>query len=125
MENKNNIDYCDVVLKIANCLTDHKAMDVVVLDLRQENVWTSFFIVATVMSAPHAIGLEKYLEEEIQKLALMDFYQKRKHNDGGEWKLIDLGEIVAIHLMSKMARNFYDLENLHRNAKKIYESDAH
>lgn len=122
MENKKNVDFCDVVLKIAQFLTDCKAVDVVVLDLSEEDIWTRFFVVATVTSASHAAGLEKQLEEQIKKLDVVSFYNKRGENDGSEWKLIDLGEIAAIHLMSKMSRDFYDLEHLHKKAKKIYEN---
>ena len=122
VENKTNVDFVDVALKIAKYLTDCKAIDVVVLDLTEENIWTNFFIVATVMSATHANGLEKQREEELKRLGVLDFYNKRRTNDGSEWKLFDLGEIATIHLMSKMSRNFYDLENLHQHAKKIYSN---
>ena len=121
LQTRKNIDFCDVALKIAHFLTDCKAINVVVVDLSEQVSWTHFFIVATVVSNIHAIGLEKQLEEEIKRLELFDFYNKRTANDGSEWKLIDLGEIATVNLMSKISRNFYDLEHLHKNAKIIYE----
>jgi len=124
VETKNNVDFCDIALKIAQYLSDCKATDVVLLDLKEEDIWTRFFIVATVMSATHAAGLEKQLEEEIERLNVLNFYNKRRANDGNDWKLVDLGEIATIHLMSKISRNFYDLEHLHKNAKKIYDSST-
>ena len=115
---ENNIDFYNGAVKIAEFLTSSKASDVVVLDLREANIWTDFFVVATVSSPTHAEGLENTLVEEIKKLGLDNWYTKRKNDQGKDWKLIDLGNIV-VHLMSKMARNFYNLEELHSNAKKI------
>ncbi|MGP1415013.1 MAG: ribosome silencing factor [Treponema sp.] len=113
-----NIDFYDRAVKIAEFLTSSKASDVVVLDLRESNIWTDYFVIATVSSPTHASGLENSLSEEIKNLGLDEWYTKRKNEQGAHWKLIDLGSIV-IHLMSKMAREFYDLENLHSNAKQI------
>ncbi|MGP1437886.1 MAG: ribosome silencing factor [Treponema sp.] len=114
---ENNTDFYNRALKIAEFLTLSKASDVVVLDLREANIWTDFFVVATVSSETQALGLENSLIEEIKNLGLDEWYTKRKNDQGKDWKLIDLGNIV-VHLMSKMARNFYNLETLHSNAKK-------
>ncbi len=113
-----NVDFYDGAVKIAKFLTLSKAIDVVILDLRDANIWTDFFIIATVSSPIHAVGLENSLIEEMKKIGLDSWYTKRKNDQGSDWKLIDLGSIV-VHLMSKMARNFYNLETLHTNAKKI------
>ena len=113
-----NVDFYDGAVKIAEFLTFSKADDVVLLDLREANIWTDFFVIATVSSPTHALGIENTLTEEIKKLGLDEWYTKRKNDQGHDWKLIDLGNIV-IHLMSKMARSFYDLETLHSNAKKL------
>ena len=113
-----NVDFCDGAVKIARFLASSKASDVVVLDLREANIWTDFFVIATVSSPTHASGLENSLVEEIKKLGLDEWYTKRKNDQGSDWKLIDLGNIV-VHLMSKMSRNFYNLETLHSDAKKV------
>ena len=113
-----SVDFYDGAVKIARFLTSSKADDVVLLDLREANIWTDFFVIATTSSATHASGLENSLVEEIKKLGLYEWYTKRKNVQGVDWKLIDLGNIV-VHLMSKKARNFYNLEDLHSNAKEI------
>ena len=112
------IDFYNSAVVLAEFLSLSKAENVVVLDLRQANIWADFFVIATVTSPVHARGLEAQLEERIKEMGLRDYYKKRNYDDGVEWKLLDLGNIV-IHLMSKMARDFYDLESLYKNAKKI------
>ena len=112
-----SVDFYDGAIRIAEFLNSSKASDVVVLDLREANIWTDFFVIATVSSATQATGIETNLIKEIEKLDLTKWYTKRKNDQGSDWKLIDLGNIV-VHLMSEMARNFYNLEALHSNAKK-------
>ena len=113
-----NVDFYDNAMKIAKFLNLSKASDVLLLDLREENIWTDFFVIATVASQTQAFGIENDLIQEIEKLGLNEWYTKRKNNRDADWKLIDLGNIV-IHLMSKKARTFYDLETLHSDAKKL------
>ena len=113
-----SVDFYDGAMKIAKFLNLSKATDVLLLDLREANIWTDFFVVATVASQTQALGIENDLIKEIEKLGLNEWYTKRKNSRDADWKLIDLGNIV-IHLMSKKARNFYDLETLHSNAKKL------
>ena len=113
-----SVDCYDGAMKIAKFLNLSKATDVLLLDLREANIWTDFFVVATVASQNQALGIENDLIKEIEKLGLSEWYTKRKNSRDADWKLIDLGNIV-IHLMSKKARNFYDLETLHSNAKKL------
>lgn len=113
-------NFYESALKLGKFLQDSKGVDVVVLDLREANIWTDFFIIATVTSTAHSAGLEKKLYEEIPKLGLEEYRTKRKSPDGTEWRLIDLGGIV-IHLMSETARSFYDLEKLRYDSKNILE----
>lgn len=115
-----NFDFYTPALKLGKFLQDSKGVNVVVLDLREANIWTDFFIIATVTSAAHSAGLEKKLYEEIPNLGLEEYRTKRKSPDGAEWRLIDLGGIV-IHLMSETARKFYDLEKLRYDSKNILE----
>ena len=116
---ENYIDFYDCALRIREFLSQSMAEDVLLLDLRDANIWTDFFVIATVRSPTHARGLAGNLEDEIEKMGLSSYYKRHSKNlEGDDWKFFDLGNIV-VHLMSKMARNFYELEGLHKNAKKI------
>ncbi|PIE97360.1 MAG: ribosome silencing factor [Treponema sp.] len=115
------INFHDAAIQIGKMLKDYKAEDVVVLDLKDKNIWTDYFIIATVSSATHSKGLEKHIYEETQELNLTEYRTTRKRPEGNEWRLIDLSGIV-IHLMSKTARQFYDLEKLWYDSKNILES---
>jgi len=91
-------------------LQDHKGQDVRVMDLRKFNIWTDFFIIATVSSMTHMDGLERHLKEFCREKEIDILRSSRKSADD-EWRLIDLGSII-IHLMTSATRDFYDLERL-------------
>lgn len=102
------------VNELAALIKEHKGQSVALLDLRQINNWTDFFIIATATSKTHMDGMEKFVKEycrenEIEILGRSRPSSQKDTND--EWRLIDLGWAV-IHLMTDNAREFYDLERL-------------
>jgi len=94
----------------AELLQEHKGQDVSMLDLREINNWTDFFVIATVSSIAHMDGLERHIKEFCAEKEIDIFGSSRKNPDD-EWRLIDLGSII-IHLMTSNAREFYELERL-------------
>ena len=106
---------------IGGLLREHNGQDVSVLDLRGINDWTDFFIIATVSSKTHMDGLERHIKEFCHEKEIEILRKSRRHKaknydsspmaSDDEWRLIDLGWVI-IHLMSKRAREFYELERL-------------
>jgi ribosome-associated protein len=107
----------ETALALGDLLREHKGGDVAVLDLRELNAWTSFFVIATVTSGTHLQGLERHIKEFVRDRGIDIYRRSRKPASGtgvsppDEWHLIDLGPIV-IHLMTSRARSFYELERL-------------
>jgi ribosome-associated protein len=107
----------DTALALGNLLREHKGGDVQVLDLRELNAWTDFFVIATVTSNAHLQGLERHIKEFSREEEIEILRRSRKPSAGpgrtasDEWSLIDMGTIV-IHLMTPQARSFYELERL-------------
>ena len=108
----------DKALEIARLIEDGKGMDVVVIDVSELNSWTDFFIITTVSSSTHWQGLARQIKEYISENDLEIHVTSRKSPDGDDWNLIDIGNIV-VHLMSKPAREFYDLEKLWHAGKRL------
>jgi ribosome-associated protein len=105
-------DTLQVIDTLKELLCEHKGQDVTVLDLRQINNWTDFFIIATVSSRAHMDGLDRHIKDfcHENKIEILGRSQKNTEDD---WRLIDLGRAV-IHLMTQSARDFYELERLWR-----------
>jgi len=107
------IDKKALASSLAELLREHKGQNVSMLDLRSFNIWTDFFIIATVSSSTHMDGLEKYIKEFCCERETDILGKSRKCQDD-QWRLIDLGSII-IHLMTSDAREFYELERLWAN----------
>ena len=111
------------VIELGELLTAHKGGAVVVMDMRQLNFWTDFFVIATVSSSTHLSGLDRHIKEFVREKNLEILRRSRKPDIDDEWSLIDLGNIV-IHLMTAKARSFFELERLWSSAPLIYSSKS-
>jgi len=106
-------------IELGKLIDDHRGGDVVVMDMRALNFWTDFFIIATVTSNTHLLGLERHIKEFVREKGLEILHRSRKPEGDDEWCLLDLGSIV-IHLMSNKVRQFFELERLWGAALLIY-----
>lgn len=108
----------DKAMEIAQMMIDFKGEDVVVLDVSKLNSWTDYFIIVTVNSSAHWQGLYKQVKDYVKQNDLEIHVPNKKTPDGDDWNLIDIGGIV-VHLMTKEAREFYDLEKLWHSGEKL------
>ena len=117
---------------LGDLLREHKGDNVLVLDLRKMGTWTDFFVIATATSNTHLEGMDRHIKEFCHEREIEILRRSRRpivsqgtrashgirasyetqHGQEDEWRIIDLGPIV-IHLMSRRAREFYDLERLY------------
>lgn len=109
-------------LEIAQLMEDGKGLDVTVIDVSELNSWTDYFVIVTVTSGAHWQGLYRSVKEYISENDMEIRKTVRKDPHGDDWNLIDLGTVV-VHLMTKEAREFYDLEKLW-HAGKVLKSSA-
>ena len=101
----------DKAVEIARLLEDGKGKDVTVINVSELNSWTDYFVIATVTSSAHWQGLYRQVRDYVKSNDLEIHVTRKKSADGDDWNLIDIGPIV-VHLMSDVARQFYDLEKL-------------
>ena len=98
-------------VELARLIQDGKGEDLAVIDISELNSWTDFFVIATVSSSVQSQGIQKQIKDWLKGAGLEVHKTNNKVSGGEDWNLIDLGSIV-VHLMSKEARQFYDLEKL-------------
>ena len=124
---QSNRDYFHA-LELGKLLSEHKGVEVVVMDMRPLNIWTDFFVIATATSNTHFTGLERHIKEFARERDVEILNRSRKpktdaERQSDEWHLLDMGSIV-VHLMSAKGRSFFELERLWSAAPLIYQTES-
>jgi ribosome-associated protein len=95
---------------------EKKALDVVVLDLREVATFTDFFVIATGANERQVQAIADEVYETLKKsgsaAARVEGYK------AAEWVLLDYGDFI-VHVFEQKARLFYDLERLWRESKRV------
>ena len=98
-------------------LEDNQAMDVTVINVREQTSVTDFMIVCTGRASRHLRAIAEHLATDM-KTAGMPALSKHGLDDG-EWALIDFGEFV-VHVMQADSRAFYNLEGLWQDSPQTH-----
>ena len=95
---------------------DKKAEDVVILDLRKISSLTDFFVICSGTSDPHLKAIANEILNKLKELGL-----HRKHYAGtpaSRWLVLDYADVL-VHIFHPKSREFYALEDLWKDAKRI------
>jgi ribosome-associated protein len=108
----------DKEVKLAlHSASEKKAFDLVALDLREIASFTEFFIIATGANQRQVQAISDEIEEQLKK-QLSARPVRTEGYSAAEWVLMDYGDFI-VHIFEKNAREFYDLERLWRDARKV------
>jgi len=94
--------------------------DIVVLDLRGKSPATDYFVIATGTSDRQMRTVADEICEAAKKQGLQRF--GRAGYEQARWILLDFVDVV-IHIFDKQYREYYDLELLWGDAKKLIIDD--
>jgi ribosome-associated protein len=95
---------------------DKKALDVVVLDLRQAGGFTDYFVICSGANSRQINAIADSVEDTLRE----DLGERPAHTEGvekSEWILLDYFNFV-VHVFSRECRDFYALERLWGNAER-------
>ena len=111
-------DQLDPELQLAiHCADEKKAVNMIGLDLREIASFTEFFVIASGTNPRQVQAIADEINEQLKK----QLRRKPVRIEGyaaAEWVLLDYGDFV-FHLFDKDAREFYDLERLWRDARRV------
>ena len=95
---------------------EKKALDPVVLDLREIASFTDYFVIVSGANERQVQAISDEIYETLKKsghaAARVEGYKT------AEWILLDYGDFV-VHVFEQKARKFYDLERLWRESKRV------
>lgn len=108
----------DDEIKLAlQCASEKKAIDITVLDLREITSFTEFFLIANGTNQRQVQAIADEISEQLKKQ--MKFKAIRIEGySAAEWVLLDYGDFI-VHIFNKKSRDFYELERLWRDAKRV------
>lgn len=102
--------------RAASVLADHKAVDVLLLDLREVTDMADFFVVASGTSDTHVRASAGHVVETLKAEGI------RVHSvegmEQGRWVLLDYVDFV-VHVFHPTQRSFYQLERLWGDAPAV------
>jgi len=96
---------------------DRKALDMRVLDLRDVASFTEFFVICSGTNQRQVQAIADQIEEQLKK-QLSTKPVRIEGYSTADWVLMDYGDFI-VHIFNKEAREFYDLERLWRDARKV------
>jgi ribosome-associated protein len=105
----------EAVMIAAHAAGEKKAEDLVLLDLREVASFTEFFLICNGANPKQVQAISDSIEDQLRRNA-----KRPLHIEGyasAEWILLDYGDFI-VHIFNSVARRFYDLERLWRDAKR-------
>ncbi|MDD5079848.1 MAG: ribosome silencing factor [Candidatus Omnitrophica bacterium] len=106
-----------MALRIARIAKDKKALDVVCLDMRSVCGFCEYFVIASGTSLRQAKALADAVQEDLDKQRIKTLSKVSANEESG-WIVLDYSSVVA-HMFYKPKREFYSLEHLWSDAKKV------
>lgn len=104
------------ILTALQAASDKKALEVVILDLRDIATFTDYFLIASGANERQVQAISDEVVDKLKKsgtpAARVEGYRT------AEWILMDYGDFI-VHVFADKARKFYDLERLWRDGKRI------
>jgi|SRR5215213_1855733 len=99
------------------CAEEKKAVNTVVLDLREIASFTEFFVITSGTNQRQVQAIADEIQEQLKKQLDSRPIRIEGYNTA-EWILLDYGDFIA-HVFDQKSREFYDLERLWRDARKV------
>lgn len=104
------------IVTAVRAAAEKKAIDIVVLDLREIATFTDYFIITSGTNERQVQAISDEVYETLKKAgstaARVEGYKT------AEWILLDYGDFI-VHVFEQKSRNFYDLERLWRESKRV------
>jgi ribosome-associated protein len=101
--------------KIGHLLSDKKALDIIILDVRGMTSYADYFVVASGESDRQVSAMAEHVLVKVKEDGVRPV--GTEGTETGQWVLLDFGEVVA-HLFLAEMRAHYDLEGLWADAQR-------
>ena len=108
------------VAKAVRAALDKKAVDVVVLDLRNTPAFTDYFVLCSGLNQRQVKAIADAVAETLRAVKVRPAHVEGY--DRAEWVLMDFFTFI-VHIFTPQTREFYSLERLWGDAERIEVKD--
>ncbi|MDR1952161.1 MAG: ribosome silencing factor [Elusimicrobiota bacterium] len=112
----NKTDFYSLALCAASIADDKKALNTIVLDVKDMTDFTNYLVITTGESSAQINAIADETEKRFKEMDIMPL--RREGRSSAHWKVLDYGGIM-IHIMSPEVRKTYDLESFWKEAQNI------
>ena len=106
----------ELALAVCKALSDKKAHDIVTVNVADQTVMCSYFVIASGTSTTQVRALGDHVEEELEKQGLTAVRKEGLRE--GRWGVIDYGDVI-VHIFNDESRLFYYLERLWDSGRNV------
>ena len=108
-----------MAIRIARIAKDKKAQKLVILDLQKLSAFCDFFVIMSGTSGRHIAGVAEAIEKGLYKDRIKPLFSgsSAQSPDSG-WIVLDYVDVI-VHIFQKPQREFYSLEHLWQDAKRV------
>lgn len=110
------LEPAEIAKILVDAVSDKKASDITLLDIRDMSVIADYFIVCTGANARQIQAIASAVEDKMSELNIS--VRGREGSAETGWLLLDYGDII-VHVFGPMERDFYRLERLWSGAPTV------
>lgn len=106
-----------LALRIAATAKSKKAEKVIILDIRRVASFCDYFVILSGTSLRQVNAIAQAIEEDLNKDRIKSLSKVPSKDESG-WVVLDYSSVV-VHIFFKPVREFYSLERLWSEAKRV------
>jgi len=110
---KNSLNIAKIA---ADAAEEKKAKDTVILNISKLTLIADYFVITTGDSEPQLKAIYNFIMKKLKENEVRLLHYEGRPETG--WILLDYGDIV-VHIFSQEKREFYDLEYIWQEAKRV------
>lgn len=116
MSEKQKSDSPERLLLFINALLEKKALNPVVLNVKEISAFADWFIICSGASDRQVRAIASAIQENVKKIGLLPLGVEGEPE--GKWILLDYDDVI-VHVFIESIRTFYDLERLWAEAPRM------
>jgi ribosome-associated protein len=110
------LDSAQVARAAVDIASDKKAVDIVLLDIRDTTTIADYFVICSGNNPRQIQAIAAALDDELSTLGAKLLYREGTADTG--WVLLDFGDVI-VHIFGQKEREYYRLERLWSGAKTV------